>query len=109
MAELNVEAGLRQLPECLREIRSLLSWAELTLSEARPGTPPSFRIDHHSQEDLRNACRAFIKTAMDLREVLGVKGKHQGSEAERARWKKRLLRLEEEFRKLSQADRFIKP
>jgi len=108
MSEVNVEAGLGQLSACLREIQSLVSWAELIEAETRPDTPPSFRIDHHTAEDLRMQAGLFFKIAMDLHEVLNRQGQECGSGADRARWKKKLLDLEERIRKLRLTDRLIK-
>ena len=108
MAEIKVEAGLRQLSECLREIKSLLAWQELVEAETRPGTPPSFRISDHTAQDLVNKCGQFFQTAMDLRDVLNAADSRVGSRESRTRWKSRLLRAEAEFRKLNLGDRFIK-
>jgi hypothetical protein len=108
MSEVNVEAGLKQLSAGLREVRALLEWAELAEAETRPGTPPSFRLDHHVQEDLVVQTGGFIKTAMDLAEVLSQPGGQWGTEAERTRWKKKLFNLEEQFRKLRLRDTFIR-
>ena len=108
MTEVNVEAGLRQLSECLRQIRSLVAWGQLVKAEARPGTPPSFRLDHCIDEDFRVQSGLFVKTAMDLHEVLR-EGKNYGvPDAALSPWKKRLLQLETEFSKLDLTDMFIK-
>jgi len=108
MKEANIEAGLRQLSESLRRIRSLVAWAELLKAEARPHTPPSMRIDHGIEADLRVQVGLFMKTSMDLREVLLEAGKEGVPEEALSRWKKRLLKLEAEFSKLDLSDRFIK-
>jgi len=108
MTEANVEAGLWQLSECMRQIRSLVAWQELAKAETRPGTPPSFRIDHRIEEDLRVQSGLFLKTAVDLHEVLND-GKNYGLREEAlSRCKKRLLSLETEFSKLDPTDMFIK-
>jgi len=109
MKDANIEAGLRQLSESLRRIRSLVAWAELLKAEARPEAPPSFRFDHGIEVDLRVQAGLFVKTSMDLREVLLEAGKEGVPEETLSRWKKRLLKLEAEFSKLDLSDRFIKP
>jgi hypothetical protein len=101
MEEFNIEAGMKSLAACLREIRSLLAWAELDRAEPTPETPPSFKIDNHIGEDLRAACGFFLKTAMDLHEILNGKDAASVELAQRARWKDRLLRVEAQFRGLS--------
>jgi hypothetical protein len=108
MTEANVEAGLKELSSCLREVQSLIAWAQLAEAETKPGTPPSFRFDHRVAEDLRNQTGLFIKMAMDLHEVLHEKTHECGSEADRARWEKRLLALEDQFRALDLTGTFIK-
>ena len=108
MTEANVEAGLRQLSECLRHIRSLMAWAELVKAEEKPGTPPSFRIDHRIDEDLRVQSGLFLKTSMDLHEVLRESKNWGVPDAALPGWKKRLLQLEAEFSKLNLTDMLIK-
>ena len=104
----NVQAALQDLSRCLRDIRSTLAWEELVQQEVRPDTPPSFRIDHHIDEDLRNQTGFFLKTAMDLHEVLNAESETSLSGEMREALKKRLRRLEEQFRKLEITDRFIR-
>ena len=101
MDQVNVEAGMKSLAACLREMESLLAWAELERAEVTPGTPPSFRIDNHIGRDLRAACGFFLKTAMDLHDILNGKDAASVELAQRARWKDRLLRVEAQFRGLS--------
>ena len=108
MVEVNIEAGLRQLSSCLKEIRSLLAWDDLVKAETKPGTPPSFQIDHHTAQDLLIQSGTFIKTAMDIHDVLNHNRKAAPSEQARERWKKRLARLEAGFRKLNLSERYIK-
>ena len=104
----NVLAALQDLSRCLRDIRSTLAWEELVHEETRRATPPSFRIDHHIEEDLRNQMGFFLKTAMDLHEVLNAESETSLSGEMREALKKRLRRLEEQFRKLEITDRFIR-
>jgi hypothetical protein len=108
MANANIEAGLRQLGEGLREIRSLLASADLAESETRRDTPPSFRFDHHFGQDLVTQCGIFVNTDFDLREVMGFPFEETRPTGKRRREKQRLLRLEREFRELQFAARFIK-
>ena len=108
MEQANVEAGLRQLSECLREIRALMAWGQLVKAEARHGTPPSFRLDHRIDEDLRVQSGLFMKTAMDLHEVLPEAKNHGARDEALSRWKKRLRELETEFSKLDLTVTFIK-
>ena len=108
MTEANVEAGLRQLSECLRQVRSLVAWGELAKAEARPGTPPSFRFDSGIDEDLRVQSGMFVKTSMELHEALGERRNSSASDKALSRWKRRLLQLETEFSKLDLTERFMK-
>jgi len=101
MEEINIEAGIKSLAASLREIQSLLAWAELERTEYTPGIPPSFRIDNHIEEDLRAACGFFLKTAMDLHEILNGKDAASVELAQRARWRDGLLRIEAQFRRLN--------
>ena len=108
MKAVNLLAALQDLSRCLQEIRSTLAWEELVREEARRGTPPSFRIDHHIDEDLRSQTGFFLKTAMDLHEVLNAESETSLSGEMREALKKRLQRLEEQFRRLGVNGRFIK-
>ncbi len=108
MKAVNISAGMRSLSECLQQIKSLLAWADLVDAEGKRRTLLSFRIDHHTEDDLRNQCGFFLKTAMDLHEILNDEGQTSLSLAVQSRLKKRLLRLEEDFGKLNLTERFIK-
>jgi hypothetical protein len=110
MEKVNVEAVLRGLSQSVRQIRALLAWQELERSESKPGQPPSFRIDNHVEEDLRNEYGFFVKMALDLAEFLERTGPGTGAEDEgqRLRWKERLSRLEEEVRKLEVGAKLIR-
>jgi hypothetical protein len=108
MDEVNIEAGIKSLSACLREMKSLLAWAELEKTEDARGTPPSFRIDNHIEEDLRATCGFFLKRAIELHEILNGKGAPFVSLAGRANWKRRLHQVEAEFRRLDLGQRFIK-
>ena len=85
----------------MREIESLLAWADLQSTETSLGTPPSFIIDNHVGEDLRVTCGFFLKTATDLHEILNGKDAASVELAQRARWKDQLLRIEAQFRRLT--------
>jgi len=108
MKPVNSLAALRDLSRCLRDIRSTLAWEELVREEMRRGTPPSFRIDHHIDEDLRYQTGFFLKTATDLHEVLNTESETSSSEETREALKEKLKRLEEQLRKLKITDRLIK-
>jgi len=110
MEKVNVEAGLRGLCESVRRIRALLAWQELEETEKKPGQPPSFRIDSHVEEDLRNEYGFFVKVALDLAEFLEQTRPETGAEEQRQRrrWKERLSRLEEEVRKLGVGAKLIR-
>jgi hypothetical protein len=110
MEKVNVEVVLRGLSQSVRQIRALLAWQELERSESKPGQPPSFRIDSHLEEDLRNEYSFFVKMALDLAEFLNQEEPGTGAEEQRQRqrWKERLSRLEEEVRKLGVGAKLIR-
>lgn len=105
-----MEAGLRGLSESVRRVKALLAWQELERSESRPGQPPSFSIDSHVEEDLRNQYSFFVKMALDLDEFLNQEepGTRDEEQRQRQRWKERLSRLEEEVRKLGVGAKLIR-
>jgi len=107
MEPVNIMAALKDLSKCLREIRSLLAWKELAEGEAKPGTPPSFRINHHIEEDVRHQCGFFLKTTMDLHEFLNTDGRKSLSESVQEAVRKKLRRMERRFDKLKLTERFI--
>ena len=96
METYDIMSGLRSLSESLRRFKTLLAWAELERSERRRGEPPSFRIESHVADDLRNEYGFFIKTAMDIRDVLGEIPK-----AKREALRRRLVRLEGQIHRLN--------
>jgi hypothetical protein len=98
MERVDVRAGFRSLAQSLRRIRSLLAWQQLAEAERRG--PPSFQIDHHTEDDLRAECGFFLKTAMEIREALAREGKAHLPEGPKARWRSRLLKLRSEFARL---------
>jgi hypothetical protein len=110
MEKVNVEAVLRGLSQSVRQVKALLAWQELEETEKKPGQPPSFRIDSHVEEDLRNEYGFFVKMALDLAEFLEQTRPGAGTvdEGQRRRWKERLSRLEEEVRKLGVAEKLLK-
>ena len=105
-----MEAVLRGLSQSAHQIKALLAWQELEETEKKPGQPPSFRIDSHVEEDLRNEHGFFVKMALDLAEFLNQKEPGTGDEEQRQRqrWKERLSRLEEEVRKLGVGAKLIR-
>jgi len=95
MEQCDIAKGLRSLSESLRRLRALLAWAELERSERKPHTPPSFRIESHVTDDLKNEYGFFIKTAVDIHDVLnGISKKN------REPLKRRLIRLETQLHRL---------
>ena len=110
MEKVNVEAVIRGLSQSVRQIKALLAWQDLKETERKPGQPPSFRIDSHVEEDLRNEYSFFVKMALDLAEFLEQTrpGTRTVDEGQRRRWKERLSRLEEEVRKMGVGERLIR-
>jgi hypothetical protein len=109
MEQINVPAGLRQLSGCIEQIRSLLAWIDLKKAETRaPGSRP-FEIDRDTAQDLVNEIGQFVATSLDIHEALRLLGPKLGSERARARWRRKLLHLEAEFRTLDVNERFIRP
>ncbi len=66
----DITKGLRSLSESLQRLKALLAWVELVQAERRPHQPPSFQINHDLESEIRNEHGYFIKTAMDIHEVL---------------------------------------
>ena len=99
MTQPNIPAGLKSLHRALRELKSLLAWADLVESERRPHTPPAFEIRRDIRQDIRTQYSYFLKTAMDLDHLFAT-GKAGGSPAQRQKWKKRLSRLKRQLQKL---------
>ena len=60
-------------------LNTLQAWAELKRSERKLGQPPSFCLDDHLAADLRNEYGFFVKTTMDIHDVLNKKGKRNVS------------------------------
>ena len=84
------------MSDSLRRLKTLLAWFELERSEGNPHTPPSFRIDSHLADDLRNEYGFFIKTVMDIRDLLS-----EIPEEKREALRRRLKRLETQLHRLS--------
>lgn len=102
--DVSVSAGLRQLAELLREIKSLVEWASLTAKEREENKHTEIFIDHNVAPDLRNACGMFIKLAMDLQDVLKWK---DPAKLEVERYRRRYTNLVKQFQFLGTEVRVI--
>ena len=80
----------------LQRLKALLAWVELIRGEQRPHQPPAFQISHDLESEIRNEHGYFIKTAMDIQEVLSEIPK-----AKREALRRRLMRLERQIHRLN--------
>ena len=70
MTEPNLDAGLRNLRQSLRQIKALLAWQRLQETESRPHEPPGFTITDSVEKDLRNEYSFFLATALQIHSIL---------------------------------------
>jgi len=99
--ECDTGKGLRSLSESLRRLETLAAWAGLERSESHPDDPLSFRIDNHTAADIKTEYGFFIKTAMDIRDILNNAEVKKMPEKKRKQWRRRLTQLETELRRLN--------
>jgi len=108
MAEPDLRAGLRSLRNSLQQMKALLAWRQLKLSESRPGQPPSFTIDDPTETDLRNEYSFFLSTSVQILHLLDG-GIENLSDPERQAIKQQLAKVEQEVNRLNLQQRFISP
>lgn len=96
MEERDIANALRSLSQSLQRVKALLTWLELVQAERRPHQPPSFQINHNLESEIRNEHGYFIKTAMDIRDVLTEIPKEK-----REALRRRLKRLETQLHRLN--------
>jgi hypothetical protein len=101
MEQCDLLKGLRSLSESLRQLETLVAWAGLERSESRPHDPPSFRFDNHTATDIRTEYSFFIKTAMDIHDILNSTKVKNVAEKKRQQWRRRLKQLETELHRLN--------
>lgn len=70
MTEPNLDAGLRNLRQSLRQIKALLDWQQLQETESRHHEPPGFKITDSVETDLRNEYSFFLATALQIHGIL---------------------------------------
>ena len=70
MTEPNLDAGLRNLRQSLRQIKALLDWQQLQEAESRHHEPPGFKITDSVETDLRNEYSFFLSTALQIHGIL---------------------------------------
>jgi hypothetical protein len=99
--ECDTGKGLRSLSESLRRLETLAAWAGLARSESRPHDPPSFRFDNHMATDIRTEHSFFVKTAMDIHDILNSAEGKKVPEKKRQQWRRRLMQLETELHRLN--------
>lgn len=81
-------------------MKELLEWKKLQKQEDKGRrTPPSFRFQDRLEADMKIEEGFFLKTALDIRTVLGEK-----NDLVAKKWRKRLLKLEEEMRELTRRE-----
>jgi hypothetical protein len=96
MKESDVLRGLRSLSGSLQRLRALLAWVELIRTEKRPHQPPAFQISHDLESEIRNEYGYFIKTAMDIHDVLNKVPKKNREPLQR-----RLMKIEGKMHRLN--------
>jgi hypothetical protein len=101
MRKCDCKRGLQDLFESLNRIRALRAWEDLKRSERRPGDPPTLSSDSSLLVDLRNEYGFFIKTAMDIRQVLAGSPSRNSPEDKRRLWRQQLLSIETEVRQMN--------
>lgn len=100
MTKPDVAAALRSMADSLRKLKGMAAWAELVVSQRRPRIAPSFRMDRGIRQDFRAEKGHFIKTSMEIKEVLMGKRKPDASHSTVRRWQRQLRKLEAEFQRL---------
>ena len=101
MEQCDLPKGLRSLSVSLRQLETLAAWAGLERSESRPHEPPSFRFDNHTATDIRTEYSFFVKTAMDISDLLNSAEVKKVPEKKRQQWRRRLMQLETELHRLN--------
>ena len=64
----DIDAGVRQLTECVKKIESLLTWR--TLCDGKSSDGVSFRFDSHADEDIRVEVGMFWSLNVSIRDAL---------------------------------------
>lgn len=92
-----IEVGLRELRASVKQIRELLEWKKLRKQEEKGRrTPPSFRFQDRLEQDIKIEEGVFWKTVSDILLVLAERDDEAAM-----KWRKRLVKLEEEMRELT--------
>jgi DNA-binding transcriptional MerR regulator len=100
MTEPNLDAGLRNLRQSLRQIKALLAWQRLQETESRPHEPPGFTITDSVETDLRNEYSFFLATALQIHSIINDTSLTI-PEAKRQNIKNQLVRIEQQLYSLN--------
>jgi len=92
-----IEAGLRELKASIKKMKELLEWQKLRKQEEwGRRTPPSFRFQDRLEADMKIEEGFFWKTVSDILLLLGERNDETAKKQ-----RERLVKLEEEMRKLT--------
>ena len=105
MVEPNLDSGLRNLRQSLRQIKALLDWQQLQEAESRHHEPPGFKITDSVETDLRNEYSFFLSTAMQIHGILNDTSLTI-PEAKRQNIKNQLVRIEQQLYSLNLNQKF---
>jgi len=107
MMEKEIAAGLKQLHDCLEQIKGLLAWEQLKLQERRPDLPPGFYLADTTDDDIRHQYSIFLATALKIHRLLDDADQHRLSKKQRVLFPDQLFKLEFQLKMLGLTERFL--
>ena len=103
-----IASSLKQLKNTLTELKTHIAWQQLKQAEARPGDPPGFSIGDTVEEDIRNACSAFLAQQLELQHRLWNVHSKAISLNKKADCQRQLANLQSQFRQLGLAQDYAR-
>ena len=108
MTEKEIKTGLKELDNCLEQIKGLLAWEQLKLQERRSDQPLGFYLADTTDEDIKNQYSLFLATALKIHRLFDEAEQHSLSKNQKAYFKDKLFKLEFQLKMLGLTERFIK-
>ena len=108
MKDEDINVDLQKLQGTLDEIKALLAWEDLKRAEARATRPGGLILPNPVDQDIQNQYSGFLATSVHLHARLSEPQDLCLSENRYVLFRRRLARLQDEFRCLKLTERFIK-
>ena len=108
MTRETIEKYFKCLSEHIEQVRALLAWDQLKRAEVRPHVPPAFELADPTPVELRNRISSFWVQAQDLRDLIADRRRALLSPNQSYDYQQRLVKLEDQLRRLTLTETFLK-